>query len=51
MAPDFAVAHHNISLAYLEKGDYEAAVRHSDQAMALGYDVPAEIRKEIDKHR
>jgi len=51
LQPDFAVAHHNLSLAYLEKEDGEAAVRHSDKARDLGYQVPPEIRKEIEKHR
>lgn len=51
LEPEFAVAHHNLSIAYLEKEDYASAVKHNDQARALGYKVPPEFQQEIDKHR
>jgi tetratricopeptide (TPR) repeat protein len=51
LAPDFAPAHNNLAIAYLEKGDFALAGTHCDQAVALGYDVAAEIRREIEEHR
>jgi tetratricopeptide (TPR) repeat protein len=47
--PDFAPAHHNLAIAYLEKGEAKAAIEHSERALELGYDVPAEILKEIEQ--
>ncbi len=51
LAPDFAPAHNNLAIAYLEKGDFELAGRHCEQAAELGYDVAPEIRREIEEHR
>ena len=48
---DFAPAHNNLAIAYLEKGEYELAVQHGDKAVKLGYEVAPEILKEIDGHR
>ena len=46
--PNFPVAHNNIAIAYLEKGDKAKAVEHVRRAMELGYDVAPEIQKEIE---
>jgi tetratricopeptide (TPR) repeat protein len=51
LAPDFAVAHNNLAIAYLEKGETEKAVEHCDRAVDLGYEVAPEIRREIDQYR
>ncbi len=51
LAPDFAVAHNNLAIAYLEKGEAEKAIEHYDRAVSLGYEVAPEIRREIDRHR
>jgi len=45
--PNFPVAHNNLAIAYLEKGDQEQAKKHAMQAVALGYEVAPEIRKEL----
>ncbi len=42
--PDFAIAHHNLSIAYLENEQPETALEHHEKAVALGYEVPEEIR-------
>jgi tetratricopeptide (TPR) repeat protein len=49
--PNFAIAHNNLTIAYLEKGDRESAITHCDKAVSLGYDVPEQIKKEIDSYR
>ncbi|PID74014.1 MAG: hypothetical protein CSB33_00715 [Desulfobacterales bacterium] len=51
LAPDFAVAHNNLAIAYMEQDDWEKAIAHCDRAISGGYDVPEEIRREIDAHR
>ena len=51
LAPDFAVAHNNLAIAYLEKGEKEKAIDHYDRAVALGYEVAPEIVAEIDRQR
>ena len=48
---NFAVAHNNLAVAYLENDDFEKAVPHCDRAVALGYDVAPEILAEIEPHR
>jgi tetratricopeptide (TPR) repeat protein len=48
---DFAPAHNNLAIAYLEKGDHDLAVQHCDKALELGYDIAPEILKEIEEHR
>ena len=48
---DFAPAHNNLAIAYLEKEAYDLAAEHCDRALELGYDVAPEILKEIDAHR
>jgi tetratricopeptide (TPR) repeat protein len=47
--PDFAPAHNNLAIAYLEKGQPQPAIEHCERAVELGYDVPAEILKEVEK--
>jgi tetratricopeptide (TPR) repeat protein len=48
---DFAPAHNNLAIAYLEKEKYHLAAEHCDKALELGYDVAPEIRNEIYQHR
>ena len=48
---DFAPAHNNLAIAYLEKGDHDLAVQHCDKALELGYDIAPEILKEIEQVR
>jgi tetratricopeptide (TPR) repeat protein len=47
--PDFGPAHNNLAIAYLEKGEHQPAIEHCEKAVALGYEVPPEILKEIDR--
>ena len=47
--PDFAPAHNNLAIAYLEKGEAQAAIEHCERAKELGYDVPPELSKEIEQ--
>ena len=51
LAPDFAVGHNNLGIAYLEKGLHDMAIKHIDQALKLGYEVASEILDEIKKYR
>ena len=51
LQPEFAPAHNNIAIAYLEKGEYVLAVTHCDKAVELGYAVAPEILSEIAHHR
>jgi tetratricopeptide (TPR) repeat protein len=51
LAPDFAVGHNNLGIAYLEKGLHDLAIKHIDQAVALGYEVAPEILDELKKYR
>ena len=48
LEPDFAIAHNNLAIAYLENGDTAQAIAHCDKAIELGYEVAPEIRSEID---
>ena len=48
LAPDFAVAHNNLGIAYLEKGEKEQAKTHLLKAKELGYEVASEILTEIE---
>jgi tetratricopeptide (TPR) repeat protein len=49
--PDCAVAYNNLAIAYLEKGDTEAATSHLQKAEALGYAVDPELKAEIEKQQ
>ena len=51
LEPSFAIAHNNLAIAYLEKGEYEMAAEHCAKAVELGYKVAPEILKEVDEHR
>jgi tetratricopeptide (TPR) repeat protein len=51
LEPEFAVAYNNLGIAYLEKGEYELAIKHVDKAVELGYEVAPEILDEIKKYR
>ena len=51
LQPEFAPAHNNLAIAYLEKKDYPNAVVHCDKAVELGYTVAPEIMDEIEQHR
>lgn len=49
--PDFPVAHNNLAVAYLEKQDYENAIKHCDKAVELGFEVAKELLDELAPHR
>ncbi len=49
--PNFPVAHNNLSVAYLETGDFEKAIVHCDKAVALGFEVAQELKDELAPHR
>jgi hypothetical protein len=49
--PDFAPAHNNLVIAYLEKGEQNLAAQHCDKAVELGYDVAPQILAEIEEYR
>ncbi len=51
LQPEFAPAHNNLAIAYLEKGEYALAVTHCDKAVELGYAVAPKILSEIAHHR
>ncbi|OGR50928.1 MAG: hypothetical protein A3J80_10440 [Desulfobacula sp. RIFOXYB2_FULL_45_6] len=51
IAPDFPVAHNNLSVAYLEVGEYDKAIAYCDKAEALGYMVPQQLKDELSPHR
>ena len=50
LSPDFAVAHNNIALAYLEKGDKQQAEKHIKEAEKLGYEVEAKLLESIKQN-
>ena len=49
--PNFAVAHNNLAIAYMEKGAFDLAIQHCDEAMNLGYEVAPQILNELNAHR
>lgn len=49
--PEFPVAHNNLAVGYLEKGEYDKAVYHCDKAISLGFDVPEKLKKELEPYR
>jgi tetratricopeptide (TPR) repeat protein len=51
LEPGFAIAHNNLAIAYLEKGENDLAVKHVDKAVELGYEVAPEILKEVEAYR
>lgn len=48
---EFPVAHNNLAVGYLERGEYDKAILHCDRAVNLGYEVPEELKKELLPHR
>ncbi|OGR12578.1 MAG: hypothetical protein A2097_13845 [Desulfobacula sp. GWF2_41_7] len=51
IAPDFPVAHNNLSVAYLEAGEFDKAIAHCDKAEALGYKVAEQLKEELLPYR
>lgn len=49
--PEFPVAHNNLSVAYLEIGEFDKAITHCDKAEALGFEVAQELKDELAPHR
>jgi len=49
--PKFPIAHNNLAVAFLELEDYENAIKHCDEAVALGFDVAQELLNELAPHR
>jgi len=49
--PKFPIAHNNLAVAYLELEDYENAVKHCDEAVALGFEVAQDLLAELAPHR
>jgi tetratricopeptide (TPR) repeat protein len=49
--PDFPIAHNNLAIACMEKGDFQKAIQHADRAVELGYEVAPEIMEELADHR
>ena len=49
--PDFPIAHNNLGIAYMERGDFAKAIEHIDRAAALGYDVAPQILDELKPYR
>lgn len=46
--PNFPIAHNNVAIAYLEKKEYALAKKHAEIAVGLGYEVPAELLRDIE---
>jgi Flp pilus assembly protein TadD len=51
LEPNFAIAHNNLAIAYLERGETEKAEKHCKKAVELGYEVAPEILKEIETNK
>ncbi len=49
--PKFPIAHNNLAVAYLEKEEFEKAIKHCDEAVALGFDVAQDLLDELARHR
>ncbi|MBU2429569.1 MAG: tetratricopeptide repeat protein, partial [Proteobacteria bacterium] len=49
--PEFPVAHNNLSVAYLELGEFDKAIKHCDIAVELGFEVAQELIDELAPHR
>ncbi len=49
--PEFPIAHNNLAVAYLEKGEYAKAIEHLDMAEKLGFEVAQELKDELAPHR
>jgi tetratricopeptide (TPR) repeat protein len=51
MAPTFAVAHNNLALAFFEKGEFQEAVDHCDQAGSYGFSVDPRFLEMVAPYR
>jgi hypothetical protein len=51
LAPHFGVAHNNLALGYLEKGEHRKAIEHLDLAAANGFAVDPKFFKELEPYR
>ncbi|MBT3387750.1 MAG: tetratricopeptide repeat protein [Desulfobacula sp.] len=49
--PEFPIAHNNLSVAYLETGEFDKALFHCDKAEELGFEVAQELKEELAPHR
>lgn len=49
--PEFPVAHNNLSVAYLEAGEFDKAITHCDKAEELGFEVAQKLKDELLPHR
>jgi tetratricopeptide (TPR) repeat protein len=49
--PEFPIAHNNLAVGYLERGEYQKAIVHCDKARELGYDVASDLMEELVPHR
>lgn len=49
--PDFPIAHNNLAVGYLQKGEYGKAIDHCDRAEAMGFEVVPDLKKELALHR
>jgi tetratricopeptide (TPR) repeat protein len=49
--PNFAVAHNNLAITYIEKGEFRSAISHADRAVKLGYTVAPEILAILEPYR
>lgn len=49
--PEFPVAHNNLSVAYLELGQFDKAIEYCDKAIELGFEVAQELKDELAPHR
>jgi tetratricopeptide (TPR) repeat protein len=50
LEPNFAVAHNNLAIVFLEKKMYDKAAEHCEKAKTMGYPIQPEIESEIKKH-
>jgi hypothetical protein len=51
LAPDFALGYNNLANAYYMKDDFEKAVKFSDKAQELGFEVHPEFLALLEPHR
>lgn len=49
--PEFPIAHNNLAVAFLQKKEYELAIKHCDKAEELGFQVAGAMKKELELHR
>jgi len=49
--PDFGVGQVNLAIAYYYTGQYDLAIKHSDKAVQLGYEVEAKLLDDLKPFR